>query len=104
MLNIEYNKSFALLYPSSYEGFGIPPLEAMKAGCPVIAINVSSIPEVVGDAGILLDSIQVDEIIEALQQVDNMRSDLTARGFIQAAKFSWDKCYNETQNVYKNFF
>lgn len=103
-LNIEYNKAYALVYPSSYEGFGIPALEAMSAGCPVIAVNCSSLPEVVGNAGILLDCIDPNVIHEALVQLENIRSELIRCGYIQAKKFSWDKCYNETQNVYKKFF
>lgn len=65
-LNAEYNQAYAILYPSSYEGFGIPVLEAMKAGCPVIAVNSSSIPEVAGDAAFLTEGAHSDAFVEGL--------------------------------------
>lgn len=102
-LNVEYNNAFALIYPSSYEGFGIPVLEAMKTGCPVIAVNSSSIPEVVGDAGILLKKISVDELVDAINQIHSIRKELINRGLQQAKLFSWDKCYAETLDVYNKF-
>lgn len=102
-LNLEYNKAYALLYPSSYEGFGIPALEAMRAGCPVIAMNGSSLSEVVGSAGLLIDSTDAYLMHEALMSIDKNRQELIRSGYIQAKKFSWDKCYNETLSVYKKF-
>lgn len=100
-LNLLYNRSVCLLYPSSYEGFGIPLLEAMRAGCPFIALNTSSIPEVAGDAGILLSKLDLEEAIEAVQLIANSRAEFIRKGNIQSAKFSWDRCYNETYKLYQ---
>ncbi len=99
-LNIEYNSAYALLYPSSYEGFGIPIVEAMQAGCPVIAVNASSIPEVAGSAAILVDTADVYLLKDALESIAASREKLIAAGIIQAKKFSWAQCVCETINVY----
>lgn len=104
LLNNFYNNSFALLYPSSYEGFGIPILEAMKAGTPFLALNNSSIPEVAGDAGILLDELNIADFKEALEKISLNRIDIIEKGFIQAKKFSWEKCYRETLKVYNDLY
>lgn len=99
-LNILYNNAKALLYLSSYEGFGIPLLEAMKCGCPFIALNTSSIPEVAGQAGVLIRELNVKYFLEALLYIDNNRTEIVNLGFIQASKFSWDECFNKTLNLY----
>ncbi len=100
-LNILYNKAFALLYPSSYEGFGIPLLEAMRAGCPFIALNNSSIPEVAGEAGILLDKLTIDSLSKAFADIKLNREVIKSKGFIQSKMFSWDKSYKETVSLYE---
>jgi len=83
----------AFVYPSLYEGFGLPPLEAMASGAPVITSNVASLPEVVGDAGILVDPMNVDQIAEAmLYLVENkkMLGVLSEKGIERAKKFRWE--------------
>jgi glycosyltransferase involved in cell wall biosynthesis len=97
-----YKHAFCFVYPSLYEGFGIPPLEAMSMGCPVIASNTSSIPEVVGDAAILFNPYSKDELVNAIESLYNKskRNDLIKRGFEQEKKFSWDKVANETFSIY----
>jgi len=102
-LNILYNSVFALTYLSSYEGFGIPLLEAMKAGCPFIALNKSAIPEVAGNAGILLNDLSFNSFQNAIIKLTQNRNSLIQDGYIQASKFSWNKCFNETYDSYKIF-
>ena len=86
------NEAVALVHPSFHEGFGLTVLEAMSCGCPVIAANATSIPEVVGDAGVLVDPYNVDELAEAMGGVlTSNQHDLIERGLEQAEKFSWEK-------------
>ena len=99
-----YKNAFCFIYPSLYEGFGIPLLEAMGLGCPVIASNTSSIPEVVDKAALLFDPNSEDcliNVIELLEKNESRREKLINLGFEQEKKFSWDKTANETFNVYK---
>ncbi|WHF53046.1 glycosyltransferase family 1 protein [Chryseobacterium gotjawalense] len=105
-LNLLYNKAFALLYPSSYEGFGIPILEAMKTHCPVIANHSSSIPEVAGDAAILIGDIAPEKIGKAIKHLEehDFRQELIKKGILQSAKFSWDKTSEEYLNFYKDLY
>jgi alpha-1,3-rhamnosyl/mannosyltransferase len=93
-----------LIYPSIYEGFGLPPLEAMACGTPVIASNVSSIPEVVGDAGLLIDphdSNQLKESILAVIDDEDLSKRLSKAGLAQSKKFSWEQCTHNTIATYK---
>lgn len=93
-----------LIYPSIYEGFGLPPLEAMACGTPVIASNVSSIPEVVGDAGLLIDphdSNQLKEAILSLIEDHDLSNKLSTLSLNQSKNFSWQQCTHNTIAVYK---
>lgn len=94
----------ALVYPSVYEGFGLPPLEAMSCGVPVIASNVSSIPEVVGDSGILLDPQDTSGMTEAMTTLisaPDIRAIMSERALERSQNFSWDLCADQTRNVYQ---
>ena len=94
-LSILYSNAECFVYPSLYEGFGLPPLEAMKCGTPVITSNTSSLPEVVGDAGIMVDPYTDDALINAYEQIyfdENLRKELSRKGIERAKKFSWKKC------------
>lgn len=94
----------ALAYPSLGEGFGLPPLEAMAAGCPVVTSNVTSLPEVVGDAAVTVDPHETDAIAEGLRQVltdPSLADDLRRRGRRRAAEFTWQHTAAETAAVYR---
>ncbi len=98
-----YRGATALAYLSRFEGFGFPPLEAMASGCPVIGMNASSIPEVVGDAGILLSSEDPMAVAEAIRAVavQERRMALIDKGLKRAAMFSWDRTVDETVDSYE---
>lgn len=88
-----YANALAFVFPSLYEGFGLPPLEAMSMGCPVVASNAASIPEVCGDAAIYFDPLSATDIAAAIGRVVNdalLRSDLSRRGAQRFATFTWD--------------
>lgn len=106
VLNELYNQAFCLIYPSSYEGFGIPIIEAMKAGCPVVSTNFSSIPEVSGNAALLVDEINAENFIEKILLLEDsgFRQKVIESGFQQAKKFDWDRCFRETKAFYEEVF
>ena len=99
-----YSGALAFVYPSIYEGFGLPPLEAMQCGAPVITANTSSLPEVVGEAGMLVDAGDADALAGALlrlYQDSALREELRARSLARAALFSWERCLRETLAAYR---
>ncbi len=105
VLALLYRNAFCFVYPSLYEGFGIPPLEAMALGCPVVASKTSSIPEVVGDAGILFDPHSEESLINAIELLINSestRTKLIERGFKREKEFTWEKTAKETYDIYKS--
>jgi glycosyltransferase involved in cell wall biosynthesis len=92
----------ALAYPSLYEGFGLPALEAMAIGTPVLTSNTSSLPEVVGEAGLLVDPLSVDAIADGLRRLASgaeLRRDLAARGLDRARTFTWERAASQTLDV-----
>jgi len=104
MLSSLYKKASIFVYPSMYEGFGIPPLEAMRFGCPVICSNNSSISEVVGDAGRYFKNNDPESLKMAMENVldsQKLRNNLIELGYKRAKIFSWNKCAQDTLNVYK---
>ena len=99
-----YKSARAFIYPSLYEGFGIPPLEAMSFDCPVVCSGVSSIPEIVGDAAEMFDPYDQGSIRAAIERVvndDALRETLIARGRERIKLFSWKRCAQETLDVYR---
>lgn len=99
-----YNTADVFVYPSCYEGFGLPPLEAMSCGCPVVCSNTSSLPEVVGDAGILVNPYSIEDIKNAMKTVitnTDIRNKMSRKGKERSQLFSWEKCARETYKVYQ---
>ena len=105
-LNTLYNEALCLLYPSDYEGFGLPVLEAQKAGCPVIAQNNSSIPEIIGAEGLIVqhDTLQrmAAEMADIVRQLQSRPTDkIITAGIENAKRFSWDKTYLQVKEIYR---
>ena len=103
-LNKLYNQCMALLYPSAYEGFGIPPVEAMQAGCVPVCYRNSSLGEVVGSAGIRMDEGNVDHVCMQIRSLEDkaVLALYQEQGFRQAKKFTWKKCVENTIAVYQD--
>jgi glycosyltransferase involved in cell wall biosynthesis len=99
-----YESAAVFVFPSRYEGFGLPPLEAMACGTPVVTSNVSALPEVVGDAAVLVNPENVFDIARGISEVlldETLRAELIRRGRIQAARFSWERTAREVLDIYR---
>jgi glycosyltransferase involved in cell wall biosynthesis len=99
-----YSGALCFVYPSYFEGFGLPPLEAMKCGVPVIVGDKTSLPEVVGDAGVLVDPFDIEDITTAIGKViadSELRMQLRAKGLERAKLFDWQETARQTLAVYK---
>jgi len=103
-LPVIYNLAEFFVYPSFFEGFGMPVLEAMACGCPVISSNTSSLPEVIGEAGIMIDPNNIEDLKDAMirmTQDHSLKNEMREKGIKRAKLFSWDKCARETLEVYR---
>jgi glycosyltransferase involved in cell wall biosynthesis len=96
-----YRRAACLVFPSLYEGFGLPPLEAMACGCPVAASRAGAIPEVCGDAAVLFDPTSVEDIARAVVDADTQRETFRERGLARAAEFTWDETARRHDAVYR---
>jgi len=100
-----YRHASAFVYPSLYEGFGIPPLEAMSHNCPVVCSNGGSVPEIVGNAGEFFDPYKIPDISQAIERVlysPDRSSELRRLGKDRITRFTWDRCADETHRIYKS--
>jgi glycosyltransferase involved in cell wall biosynthesis len=103
-LRIFFESASAFVFPSLYEGFGLPPLEAMGSGTPVVTSNVSSLPEVVGNAAMLVNPENVFEIARGIREVllnERLRAELIGRGFERVRQFSWDNAARQVLEIYR---
>ena len=103
-LPLWYNAAIGLVYPSLYEGFGLPVLEAQACGTPVLTSNVSSLPEAAGDASSMVDPYDVEELAAGLDRLltdELLRHELRERGLAHAKQFSWPRTARETARVYR---
>jgi glycosyltransferase involved in cell wall biosynthesis len=103
-LTVLYRLAAVFVFPSLYEGFGLPPLEAMASGTPVVVSNVSSLPEVVGDAAVLVDPHDIDSIVDGLRSVltnPARAEDMRRKGLERASEFSWERSVARTLEVYR---
>lgn len=105
-LNFYYNRAFCLLYPSLYEGFGLPVIEAQRAGCPVIATDSSSIPEVIANKYFAVSNPDPTTISAKMNELFNfsLRQETKELGFVKSKQFSWEKTYNETTQFYNEIY
>ena len=103
-LAILYRLAAVFVFPSLYEGFGLPPLEAMASGTPVVTSNVSSLPEVAGDAAVLVDPYDSHAIVDGIRRVltdPALAQELRMKGLVRAREFSWERSVARTCELYK---
>jgi glycosyltransferase involved in cell wall biosynthesis len=103
-LSAIYSGATALLFPSLYEGFGLPALEAMQCGLPVVASNTTAFPEVIGDAGLLVNPTDADSLCQAMLDLlssEALRRELSERGLVRSKDFSWANCAERTVAAYQ---
>jgi glycosyltransferase involved in cell wall biosynthesis len=103
-LAVLYRLAQVFVFPSLYEGFGLPPLEAMACGTPVVTSNVSSLPEVTGDAAVLVDPYEVESIADGMERVltnPELCAELRQKGIARAREFSWEQSVARTQQLYQ---
>jgi len=100
-----YNAAALFVYPSLYEGFGLPPLEAMQCGIPVITSNTSSLPEIMGDSGIMVDPLDIDDLADKMSLLltdDQLRRENIRYNLSRSRQFSWEKCAQQTTEIFKD--
>jgi glycosyltransferase involved in cell wall biosynthesis len=103
----KYNRAFCFIYPSLYEGFGLPILEAMACGCPVITSNFDPMKEIAGNAAVLVNPYSVEEIRSAMENIindQNLREKLIKNGNNRIRKYSWEKTAKQTLNFYEKIY
>ena len=98
-----YRRASCLVFPSLYEGFGLPPVEAMACGCPVAVATAGSLPEVCGDAAVLFDPLDPEAIAAGIDEALTRSEELSVRGPQRAAMFTWDETARAHDRIYSRF-